>query len=86
MVHTLTLEVAEEIYQPLLKTAAQTGQTPEELAAQWLANAVRRFADDPLDKFIGALDTGIPDWADQHDKYIGQALMEEVRGGQSEGA
>lgn len=86
MVHTLTLEVAEEIYQPLLKTAAQTGQTPEALAAQWLANAVRQFNDDPLEKFIGALDSGIPDWADQHDKYLGRALMAEMRGEQSEGA
>lgn len=28
-------------------------------------------ADDPVEKFIGAFSSNIPDWADQHDKYIG---------------
>jgi hypothetical protein len=84
MAHTLTLEVAEEIYQPLLKTAAQTGQTPEALAEQWLANAVRHFIDDPLEEFIGALPSEVPNWTEQHDHYIGRALLKETRGEQSE--
>ena len=80
MGHKLTLDVPGEVYEPLVNTARETGQKPEELAAQWLAAAVQAFSNDPLEKFIGAIQSDVPDWADQHDKYIGQALMKEMRG------
>ena len=80
MPHTLTLEAPEEVFTVLVKTAENTGQTPEVLAAQWLADAARRMEEDPLEKFIGAFDGGGSDWADQHDKYLGQSLAEEMRG------
>ncbi|MHB1424171.1 MAG: hypothetical protein ACYC3I_13430 [Gemmataceae bacterium] len=34
---------------------------------------------DPLEPFIGALPSDVADWASQHDKYLGQALREEMR-------
>ncbi len=80
MSYTLTLEVPEDIYEFLIKTARLIGQTPEEAALQWLASAIKGFADDPVVQFIGGLDSGGLDWADQHDYYIGQSLMEEMRG------
>ena len=79
MGRTLTLEVPDEVYNPLLKTAEQTGQNPEELAIQWLTAVVETFSNDPLEEFIGAFFSDIPDWADQHDKHLGQSLMEEMR-------
>ena len=89
MGHTLTLEVPDEVYNPLLKTAEQTGQNPEELAIQWLAAVVETFsaeglinhgtANDPLEEFIGAFKSDIPDWADQHDKHLGQSSAEALR-------
>ena len=79
MGYTLTLEMPQEMYEPLAKTARQTGQTPEDLAAEWLMAAIRKAMSDPVENFIGALSSNVPDWADQHDKYIGQALMEQVR-------
>ena len=85
MGHTLTLEVPDEVYEPLVKTAEQTGQKPEELAIQWLASAIQTFSDDPLEKFIGAIKSDVPDWADLHDKYLGQALMEEMHAEKHEG-
>jgi hypothetical protein len=33
----------------------------EVLAVQWLAIAVQKFAEDPIEKFIGAFDSGVPD-------------------------
>ena len=86
MVHTLTLEVPERVYAPLAKAAQETGKTPEEMAVQYLANVVGRFDvdDDPLNKFIGAFDSGAADWADKHDEYIGKALMNEMRGSDRE--
>ena len=32
MEHTLVLEVSEDVYEPLAKTAKQRGSSPEELA------------------------------------------------------
>ncbi len=86
MGRTLVLEVPEDVYEPLAKAAKQTGETPEELAVEWLAAAARTVANDPLENFIGAFPSNIPDWADQHDKYIGQALMKQMRGQGDEGA
>ena len=63
---------------PLLALAGTLGFPPTDVAAQ-------RFADDPLEKWIGAIRTGVTDWADRHDYYIGQALWEEMRGKGDEG-
>jgi len=78
MGRTLTLEIPEEVYEPLAKTAEQMGQTPEEVALQWLVVTARQYADDPIEKFIGAFDSGVPDLATRHDDYIGQQLMREM--------
>ena len=85
MGHTMMLEVPEELYEPLAKTAKRTGQAPEELAVEWLVTAIRNAMDDPVEDFIGAFSTSISDWADQHDKYIGQALMEQNHSKEAKG-
>jgi hypothetical protein len=76
MGYSLTLELPENVYQLLLKTATQTGQSPEVLAVQWLKQITQQQETDPLEKFIGAFDSNIPDWADEHDKYIGQSILD----------
>jgi protein involved in temperature-dependent protein secretion len=78
MAHTLQLEVPEDVYELLARIAKQTGQPPEQLAARWLSAATRSLANDPLEKFIGAFKTGISDWADEHDDYIGKSILEVV--------
>ena len=85
MGHTLILEVPEDMYESLTKTAKQTGWTPEELAVEWLVTAIRNAINDPVENFIGAFSSSIPDWADQHDKYLGQALMEQMHDEGDEG-
>ena len=75
MNHTLTLEIPEEIYEPLAKSAEQTGRTPEQMAAQLVTERVRQLADDPVEKFIGAFSSNTSDWADDHDKYVGEELL-----------
>lgn len=82
MQHTLVIEVPEDVYEPLEKTADQTGKTPEEIAAGWLAIAAQR-PPDPLEKFIGELKGTVPDWADRHDSYLRDALAQEARGEQT---
>jgi hypothetical protein len=66
MEHTLVLEVPENIYEPLTKTAQRTGQTLEEVAMEWLSIAIQQTLDDPVESFIGAFNSNSPDWADQH--------------------
>jgi hypothetical protein len=80
MQHTLVIEIPEDVYEPLAKIADQAGKTPEEIAAGWLALAMQESSDDPLEKFIGTLKTTVPDWADEHDAYLGEALAHEARG------
>lgn len=73
MSQSLTLKISEDVYTSLLEVAKQTGQMPEVLAAQWLSLVSRHLNDDPLEKFIGAFKSNTSDWADNHDKYIGQS-------------
>lgn len=74
MTHTLTLELTEQVYEALMKTAKRQGQRPEAVAVQWLATASESQLDDPFEQFIGAFSSSLPDWADRHDEYIGQEL------------
>ena len=78
MGHTLTLEVPDDVYRPLAETARQRGTTPEELIVEWLAMAIQHAINDPVEQFIGTFTSNTPDWADQHDKYLGQAVMDSM--------
>jgi hypothetical protein len=83
MGYSLTLDVPENVYESLLKTAAQIGQQPEALAVQWLKAITQKTITQnhevyPLEKIIGAVSSYIPDWADGHDKYLGLSVMETI--------
>ncbi len=78
MERTLTLDLPEEIYEPLAEAARKRGSTPEDLAKEWLVSALHHAMSDPIEKFIGAFNSRGVDWADQHDSYLGQAVMKEV--------
>lgn len=73
---TITLQLPQNIYESLQKAAARAGQTPEDLITQLLGQTVQTFADDPLEEFIGAFHSDIPDWGENHDRYLGQGIME----------
>ena len=72
----LVLELPNDIYEILTRTAQQVHKTPEELAVEWLA-AAAWTVDDPVEKFIGAFRSNVPGWAERHDEYLGQSLAEE---------
>lgn len=76
MSHTLQLEIPDDVYECLIETARQIGQSHEVLAVEWLVVATHSFAPDPLERFIGAFSGKAADWADNHDGYIGKAVME----------
>jgi hypothetical protein len=33
------------------------------------------LGEDPFEKFVGSVKSNIPDWTDQHDKYLGESLQ-----------
>jgi hypothetical protein len=78
MAHTVQIEVPEEIYDSLLKESKQTGQPPEEVIVEWLSKAAHDIDSDPVERFIGAFDSGVPDLAEHHDKYIGEAIAKKL--------
>jgi hypothetical protein len=83
MTHQLTLEVPDEVYQPLLHKAQVMGQTVEAVARACLAESVGSVAPGSrLRKWAGAFASGIPDVATRHHEYLGQALYDELRGKQ----
>jgi hypothetical protein len=79
MDHTLVLEVPEEIYQSLVQAAKQKGQSLEQVALYCLTSASEHLSDDPVEPFIGSLRSDVPDWADQHDRHLGRALMKHIQ-------
>lgn len=73
--HTLSLEVPDDVYERLQHAAAEAGQSVENLAVTWLSSNVGQVADDPLEALIGSIDSGGIPWGDQHDAYIGRELL-----------
>ncbi len=81
MNHTLVLNLPGEIYEPLLATARRLEKTPEDLVLEWLKNIFQQTeaTDDPLEKFIGAWKSGIPNWSHRHDEYLGEEYLSHHR-------
>lgn len=79
MSHTLVIDLPDEVYDPLTRRAQEAGQTPEEFAAQWVVTRMAQLEEDPLERFIGAFPSNVPDWTDRHDHYMGQHLEAEMR-------
>ena len=77
MTHSLVLEVPEEIYKSLSEEAALKNRGIEEIALEKLANK-ELIPADPLDKFVGTIKSDVPDWADNHDKYLGGELVKDL--------
>jgi hypothetical protein len=80
MTHSLTLEIPEKIYRTLAQKASKNGKEIEEVAVERLSVEWPEDIVDPLDKYIGAFSSGIGDVGLNHDKYIGENLLREMRG------
>jgi hypothetical protein len=80
--HQLTIEVTDEVYQPLVERASQSGCSPESLALELIADGVKRpRRGETLRKWMGAVESDVPDAAERHDHYIGEALYNELKRG-----
>jgi predicted transcriptional regulator len=74
MPKTLTIELPDEIYEGLQKLAEKWKTTPERIAADWVVFQADQVLNDPLEKWIGAIDTGAHWWAERHDELFGESL------------
>ena len=79
MTHSITLDLPEAVYKKLVEKASKNGKHIEEIAIEKLAVPSPEDIPDPLDEFIGAFSSGIPDLGLNHDKYIGEQIMRELR-------
>jgi hypothetical protein len=79
----VTIDLPEALQQNLINQATQDHITPEQLI---LATLTQKFlppsepdlTNDPLFQLAGSITSNIPDLAENHDHYIGQALYEEM--------
>ena len=78
---TLTIVVSDEVLEHLRQQSAGAGKTPESLAAEYLAGMLRKSRTDPLMRWAGAFESAVPDAAERHDHYLGEALNEELHVG-----
>ena len=70
MSQTLTLQIADDTYAELLRSANDRQQAPETIAAEVLSE----LFDDPLMRLAGTFTGPAHDVAARHDHYIGASL------------
>ncbi|MCS7185484.1 MAG: hypothetical protein N3B10_13485 [Armatimonadetes bacterium] len=78
MPKTLTIELPDEVYELLERFATDEGRTPSEVGADWIAAMASKIVEDPLEKWIGAIE--IPPCADRHNELISKSILKEIRG------
>lgn len=79
MTHSITLELPENVYRILDEEAKAKGRKVEEIALEKLENGETKEIEDPFEKFIGAFRSDVPDWAENHDKYLDEELAKDLK-------
>ena len=88
MAKTFVINLPDDLEQVLIALAEHLSKSPEEVVLQVLSQqlttpslsqSVQQSETDPL-LLIGSLNVDIPDLAENHDYYIGQALYQELKG------
>ena len=85
MGHTIALQVPDNLYEAIRSHAIKQGQTPDDLAARWLDEAIHRATrveKDPLVELFGTLQSDATDVAERHNYYIGRALSQALHDGE----
>lgn len=89
MAKTFVITLPDDLEQALKTQTERLNKSPEEIMLQVLSEQltnpskleeVQQAEVDPLLQLIGSLSVDIPDLAENHDYYIGQALYQEVKG------
>ncbi|MFN6518417.1 MAG: hypothetical protein RMY29_028565 [Nostoc sp. CreGUA01] len=89
MAKTFVITLPDDLEQALTAQAERLNKSPEEVVLQVLSQQFtnrsqsetsEKTETDPLLRLIGSLSVDIPDLAENHDYYIGQALYQELKG------
>ena len=89
MAKTFMITLSDDLEQALIAQAERLNKSLEEVVLHVLAQqlnpssqpqAEQPIESDPLLRLIGSLSIDIPDLAENHDHYIGQALYRELKG------
>jgi protein involved in temperature-dependent protein secretion len=75
MTNTLSLQIPAKLYALLKAHAEKTSQTPEQVATELLTSCLSQSSGDPLESWIGSIDSQSSDWATDHDKHLGAVLQ-----------
>ena len=75
MTKAMTLEIAESLYEKILKQANQSGQTPESMVIAWIETAVKLPTDDNLLQLAGIFQSQVTDIGERHNEYVGKQLL-----------
>jgi hypothetical protein len=78
----ITIDVPDDVYEPLSRVATAEGRRPEEVASDWLKLAAQREVDDPLLRLLGSLESDTLDLSERHDHYLSEGLMKETGRGE----
>ena len=79
MSRSLTLQIDDRLYEALSARARHQGRSAEDMGAAWLAAMIERATADPVMRLAGSLDSGTPDLAACHDRYLATHAEEELR-------
>jgi hypothetical protein len=71
---TITLEIPDQIYGPLLKKADKKGKKLDHVLIELLGDIVKDELEDPLLQLAGAFSSDIKDIGTNHDFYIARRL------------
>lgn len=77
MNQTLHIQLSDQAFASLERTAKDTHQPLEVIAALWLEQAATQ-RDDPLDALIGSFSSMSSDWSDHHDKHLGRSAVRQL--------
>ncbi len=88
MAKTLTITLPDNLEEQLTAQALRLNQSPEAILLQALTRQLKLLSQinllpvtetDPLLRLIGSIDVDIPNLAENHDRYIGQDLYQELK-------
>jgi hypothetical protein len=87
MAKTVTITLTDNLEEAITFQAERLNKSPKEIVLQVLSQQLTTLfqpdlsqaESDPLLRLIGFLNIDIPDLAENHDDYIGQALYQELK-------
>jgi hypothetical protein len=79
----LTITLPADLQEKLTARAVLLNVSLESLVIQYLEKTAQQsypIKNDPLIALLGTIKSDVPDLADNHDDYLGQALHKEING------